>query len=190
MSSTVTLYFGTDRIQYKIPSALLPSDITPSETCWDGRRVVYLSDIDPDIAHSFVHFLHTGRYETLWSGETDFVAKNIREHKRAISLYVSGGKYGLKNLQSLAVERISLIDQDVPVGDVLEHIEAAFSKISDSDEWLTAYLNDVLKKTFTAYSSTSEVTPHRQVGSGFARAMLDSVAVIFAAIHRENADRM
>lgn len=89
------------------------------------------------------------------------MARNIRENKRALSLYVTGGKYELQKLQFLATERMCAIDSDVPVGYILKHIEAAFSEVCDSDEWLATYLVKTLRRTFLAYANTPDPTPHQ-----------------------------
>ncbi|OJD31053.1 swi snf family dna-dependent atpase ris1 [Diplodia corticola] len=177
-SATMALRFGTEGIQYNVPAALLPSSINTDPEYYDYTRTICLSDIDSDIAHPLVHFLHTGKYETLRSGEASLVARDIREHQRALNLYVTASKYGLRELQILAMEKIRSIKPGVPAGDILEHLEAVMSDTSDEDEFLEAYLTDTLKKTFAELANLSGKVPRIKLSSRFARAMVVSFAAI------------
>lgn len=105
-----------------------------------------------------MHFLHTGDYQTLRSHDLSLTQRHIKEHKRAISIYVVAGKYGLKELQALAITKISYIESELSTEDILKHIKAAFSKISEDDEWLASYLEDTIKKTFV-FAGASDAAP-------------------------------
>ncbi|KAJ5272633.1 hypothetical protein N7478_007758 [Penicillium angulare] len=105
-----------------------------------------LSDIQQDVAHTFVHFLYTGEYQTIatsFNVESSYIAK---EYKRAISVYQAARVYELPGLESLAKHYIEIFGDDIPMCDMLCIARDVFSALPKNEQWLLDYIERSLHR--------------------------------------------
>ncbi|KAL4975901.1 hypothetical protein BDW66DRAFT_136605 [Aspergillus desertorum] len=140
-----TVLIGTKR--YGIPVYYLQSvpqlkrhlDRSP------GAQVV-LSDVDEDIGHTLIHFLYTGRYETLDSG------RNLaREYRRSALAYQVAKRYGLLGLEAAATKHIEHFGASVHLQDVLETAREVFPDLPTDEMWFKDYLKRYFASSFNRY---------------------------------------
>ncbi|GKZ28506.1 hypothetical protein AbraIFM66950_008364 [Aspergillus brasiliensis] len=102
-----------------------PNFITRTTPC------ISLPDIDDDITHTIVHYLHTGTYQTLrHSGDW-----TKTEYRRSVLAYAAASKYELSGLLTLSKKYMQKLDKDLSIFDVLSVARKAITKIPDWDQW-------------------------------------------------------
>ncbi len=134
-------------------------------------------DIDTDIAHTFVHYLHTGHYQTLKSHLVLPSKRTLIEHHRALHAYLAAKEYSLPGLESLARQQVEALNATLPVSDALANVALAFERLGDDDEWLAGYLHRLLVKVVSYQAPDSSLSSETvgQIKSAFSRAMLKGV---------------
>ncbi|KAL3454223.1 hypothetical protein BJX65DRAFT_302009 [Aspergillus insuetus] len=107
-----------------------------------GREVV-LEDVDEDIGHTLIHFLYTGRYETLYSGYS--VAT---EYRRSALAYQAARRYKLFGLEAVARKQIEHFSPHVHLQTVLETAREVFPDLPSDEAWFKIYLNEYFSTSF------------------------------------------
>ena len=103
----MTLRVGPDLEPYYVPEVLLQglNNVPRSKTT---ERTIDLADVDSDTGHIIVHFLHTGQFQALRSGEEETAPSPSKaDFKKGIAALIAAKKYGLTALQELAKENIA-----------------------------------------------------------------------------------
>ncbi|KAB8213076.1 hypothetical protein BDV33DRAFT_84238 [Aspergillus novoparasiticus] len=95
-----------------------------------------LLDIDEDIGHTFVHFLYTGRYETLTSAPSKGTYDILKEFQRSIQVYSAALSYEIHGLETLAKKYIEILGRSVPIYSILHTSRTVFSKIPGDKIWI------------------------------------------------------
>lgn len=117
----------------------------PPHSPWVSE--VALRDLDADIGHILIHFLHTGAYQTLdkmddESGEVDETNVAIREFQRAVRASEAAIRYGLPDLQELAQEEMKRWGADMNLRVTALAISGdSFAKSLDENIWLQNYVS-------------------------------------------------
>ncbi|KAL3490253.1 hypothetical protein BJX62DRAFT_238232 [Aspergillus germanicus] len=107
-----------------------------------GREVV-LEDVDEDIGHTLIHFLYTGRYETLYSGYN--VAT---EYRRSALAYQAARRYELFGLEAVAKRQIKHFGPHVHLQTVLETARGVFPGLPSDEVWFKIYLKEYFSTSF------------------------------------------
>lgn len=121
---------------------------------WGDRTVasIPLADIDVPTAHTLVHYLYSGRYQTLESFE-DALNPFQKDNANAVSAYKVGTcvycaaiRYKLPGLAELAKERITQISKRLPVIDILSVArEQAFPILPHDETWYAIFLDEAIR---------------------------------------------
>ncbi|EFR02782.1 hypothetical protein MGYG_05781 [Nannizzia gypsea CBS 118893] len=99
-----------------------------------------LPDVEEDIGHTIIHFLYTGKYETLGAEPMDGL--NItKEMQRSIQAYCAAKIYGLTGLETLAKVNIKQFSESSSIFDILHGARSIFSKLPKGEAWLPWYIN-------------------------------------------------
>ena len=127
-----------------------------------------LPEIPEEIGHVLVHYLHTGRYETLRPKEKELPQKRIGELRTSIRAYAASRYYELPDLTRLTQGQIRKYGEGVALPTLLEITRDAHPNLSEADEWFLEYLK-------------SRIRPHVQdpqalMGSG----LLDRISGILS----------
>ncbi|GFF29398.1 hypothetical protein IFM61606_10351 [Aspergillus udagawae] len=122
----VTVLIGSSEKCYTIPENLL-SKATTLPCCQDvnGSPVVILSEVDKDIGHMIMHYLYTGKYETVKPPSTSELPRRATEYIRSVFAYRVAVRHGLDGLAEHA-------KRNLPAGTVFE----GFGETLDFDKFL------------------------------------------------------
>ncbi|KAK0661522.1 hypothetical protein DIS24_g2602 [Lasiodiplodia hormozganensis] len=195
-SGPVWLSFGPAAPPYLIPQALIPPSILCNSRHLGNRAAselhgqsttpfVCVHDVDADVAHTFVHYLHTGEYQTLNSSSPrdhpgGSNEEKSREHRRALLAYVAATVHQLDGLRRLAREKAQAMGQMLPPWVVLHDVESAYEGLRERDDWLDGHMTDAIRK----YVSGGNLDRDQQLDKGlksiFACAILDAVGEVFS----------
>ncbi|KAL4762229.1 uncharacterized protein BDW70DRAFT_158892 [Aspergillus foveolatus] len=110
---------------------------------WHPLGSVLLADVDEDIGHTFVHFLYTGQYETLYSN-----CDRVREYRRSVFAYQAARKYGLPELESHAEKYIEHFGEFMQLEDILGTAVDVFTKLPHDEVWFQRYLRGYFVQSY------------------------------------------
>ncbi|KAK4463033.1 hypothetical protein QBC42DRAFT_174526 [Cladorrhinum samala] len=99
-----------------------------------------LSELSEDVGHVLVHYLHTGKYETLKPRSSDDAPAQTVELHASIQAYAAARTYELPELMKLAEAQIERFGEGLPLPTLLEVVRDAHPTLSDSDDWFMDFL--------------------------------------------------
>lgn len=103
-------------------------------------------DIHEDAGHTFVHFLHSGTYETINSPLEEGTSDITREYKKSVLVYQASRTYDLSDLEVMAKEKLERLGENMPIREILEATRDVFSSLSTDETWLLGYLERRLQR--------------------------------------------
>lgn len=152
-SLPIPVLFGVDRQRYYIQDALLRKlENLPIRSPWTSEMII--EDVDADIGHIVIHFLHTGDYQTL--DETDgehveAVEENsaTTEFQKAVRACKVATKYGMPDLQQLAQAEMDRWGANMNLHDAIGAIsQDSVAKSLDENTWLQEYVSQKVRSAF------------------------------------------
>ncbi|EMD94927.1 hypothetical protein COCC4DRAFT_176275 [Bipolaris maydis ATCC 48331] len=121
------------------------------------KQSVPLPELDLATAHTLVHYLYTGKYQTLGvhAGSDKIIPES---YKLSVCVYCAAVRYRLPGLAELAQTKIKLFGEDVTIFDMLAVArQHAFPLLPEDDAWYPAYIEDALRNAVT-----EDPTPFRK----------------------------
>ncbi|KAJ5589666.1 hypothetical protein N7450_003638 [Penicillium hetheringtonii] len=106
-----------------------------------------MSDIDEDVGHTVVHFLHTGGYETVNSPLEEGRSDLAREYKRSVLVYHASRIWSLGDLEVLSRQKMQHLDEELPVLEILRIMRGVFSSLPADETWLPDYIQENLQRS-------------------------------------------
>lgn len=106
-----------------------------------------MSDIDEDVGHTVVHFLHTGGYETVNSPLDEGRSDLAREYKRSVLVYHASRIWSLADLEVLSRQKMLHLDEELPVLEILRIMRGVFSSLPADETWLPDYIQGNLQRS-------------------------------------------
>lgn len=125
---------------------------------WAGE--IWIRDVDADIGHVLIHFLHTGTYQTLndrmaENGEHPYAEITRNEFQKAVLVLQAATTYGLLRLQELAQAEMKRQGGQMNLPSVISAIkEDLLVGSPHANPWLRNY---VLKKVQDVFKHTPDV---------------------------------
>jgi hypothetical protein len=121
------------------------------------KQSILLPELDQATAHTLVHYLYTGKYQTLSvHAASDKVIPE--SYKLSACAYCAAVRYGLPGLTELARSKIKSFGEDVTVFDMLAVArDYAFPLLPEDDVWYPEYLEDALH-----HAMAKDPTPFRK----------------------------
>ncbi|RAL13199.1 uncharacterized protein BO97DRAFT_389014 [Aspergillus homomorphus CBS 101889] len=131
--------------------------------CFEDNKPYHLElAIEPQIAHTFIHYLCTGNYETLQSSFIDpqttadlekiVRARDTVELTRAAHTYAAAVRYQIPGLQRTAHRLLEQFAERLSIEDILTVARGVYTSLHDEDEsgrtWLEDFVRDKLAKTY------------------------------------------
>lgn len=115
-----------------------------------AERAVDLSDVNGDTAHTIVHFLYTGQYQTLPNGEEETASNHSKaDFKKAIATFIAAKKYGLITLKELAKDTISECAESITVTQAAHGIgKETLTALQEDAGWLQDLVLHKVEQTF------------------------------------------
>jgi hypothetical protein len=143
----VSLNIGPDATRFTVHDSILrQSEVlaAKSDPWGPAKQFVLLPELDIATAHSLVHYLYTGKYQTLdTQASSDKVI--LEGYKLSTCVYCVAVRYKLPGLAELAMEKIASFDDDVSIFDVLAVArDYAFPLLPEEDAWYPTYVESAL----------------------------------------------
>jgi hypothetical protein len=109
-------------------------------------------EVDDDIAHTFIHYLYTGDYQTLKPVSTRGTPWHTIEYNRSVLAYHAGVHCGLTGLAEHGKYYMQIFDKEVSIFDIISLGRKHFSRIFE-DTWFSRYLTRKIKESFETEDS-------------------------------------
>ncbi|PYI14539.1 hypothetical protein BO99DRAFT_406606 [Aspergillus violaceofuscus CBS 115571] len=157
--------------------------------------------IEPRAAHTFIHYLCTGQYETLYSlcpaietpaGVLEALhARNIEEFARAIHTYAAAVRYEVPGLQELARNFLERFAERLQTEEILKVTREVYDSLGE-EEMTRAWLEDFVRGRLEFAFMDEEVSLRqiiKEYGIGkqesFDRFIVDETLVLFERAREE-----
>ncbi|GFF50455.1 hypothetical protein IFM46972_09049, partial [Aspergillus udagawae] len=108
-----------------------------------------LSGVDEEVGHTVVHFLCTGKYETLRTASEPGTSKMAIEYRRSMLVYQAAREYDLYDLETYAKKYIEMFGESMSIFDRMEAAREIYSKLPQNETWLASYINKQLQIAFS-----------------------------------------
>ncbi|EOA85172.1 uncharacterized protein SETTUDRAFT_76372, partial [Exserohilum turcica Et28A] len=161
----VSLEIGPKAVRFLVHESVLsrsPVLLAKSYPISFVKQSVALPELDQTTAHTLVHYLYTGRYQTLSvHAASDKVIPE--SYKQSACVYCAAVRYELPGLKELAQGRLGSFGEEVNVFDMLAVArDYAFPLLPEHDEWYPAYIEDALQTAMredaTPFQKTDFIT--------------------------------
>jgi hypothetical protein len=147
--SVIALLIRDDGVKYLVPETYL-SQSRPlmariqRDHCSYSSSLVDLQELDENTAHTVIHYLFTGNYQSL--KPVQFQPQPTRmEYQRSGLAYCAARSYGLGGLESLAKEQMKKLEQSLSVFSIIDTARIVFHKLPESDEWYLNHLEESIR---------------------------------------------
>ncbi|KAI7974216.1 hypothetical protein EIK77_004968 [Talaromyces pinophilus] len=105
-------------------------------------QVARFPEIDDDVAHTLIHYLYTGDYQTLKRASTC-----RSEYSTSLLAYHAGLHCGLDGLAEHGRKYMRIFDNSIPLFDIISLGRKYFPRIND-DAWFSEYLTTKVRESF------------------------------------------
>jgi hypothetical protein len=146
----ISLDVGPKQTRYRVHRAILAQsaelDAKPSLKLWGEKThdTISLPELDELTAHTLVHFLYTGRYNSLEPHDAGSRTA-LSQYKLGTCAYCAAIRYKLPGLAELAKQTMITQQDNLTILDVLVVArEHAFPLLPDDESWFSDYLQDAI----------------------------------------------
>ncbi|KAF2108295.1 hypothetical protein BDV96DRAFT_262901 [Lophiotrema nucula] len=181
----VYLDVGADRIQFGLhrnalsKCEVLSSKLSPQSRGPRSYDTVALPELDEPTAHTLVHYLYSGQYETQTPEHG-----TANSYKLGTCVYCAAVRYKLPGLADLAKHEITGLGEDTPIVDILSVArDVAFPTLPVDEQWYSDYVEGSIKRTasgdpsfFTTPAFVSQIGGHERFKEVVVRAMVESLS--------------
>jgi hypothetical protein len=160
--SPVAIDVGPGLATYWVQKQLLHS---PKWSTTDAEVTLCLPGVSAATGHTLVHYLYTGKYQTLEAKGEEEVAPAHIKLKQALLTFVLASAYDLHDLKSLAKEQIEIYGSRMALVQILDTVKEEFSKMTWCwfHEYLQARADEQFDLDFTIFKSKAFI---ESVGEG------------------------
>jgi hypothetical protein len=108
------------------------------------KQSVLLPELDQNTAHTLVHYLYTGKYQSLSTlASSDKVIPEV--YKLGAGVYCAAARYKLPGLAELAQNKLKSLDEEMSIFDILTVArDHAFPLLPEDDVWYPSYVEESL----------------------------------------------
>ncbi|KAI4694569.1 hypothetical protein J4E81_006166 [Alternaria sp. BMP 2799] len=108
------------------------------------KQSVLLPELDLNTAHTLVHYLYTGKYQSLNTlASSDKVIPEV--YKLGAGVYCAAARYKLPGLAELAQNKLRSLDEEMSIFDILTVArDHAFPLLPEDDLWYPSYVEQSL----------------------------------------------
>lgn len=165
-----TVYIGKD--QYGIPWSYL--NRYPRFRRLNCSEKLELA-ISPDIGHTVVHFLYTGKWQTINRGLSRGKTYTEREYQRCVQIYHASMKYDLSELKIMAEKYIAHFGNEFSAMELLRLTTEVFSEFPEDEFWLPVYVTNALREMTGGVNSRVNIRDNSSVRSPGSLAIMAAV---------------
>ncbi|OAG11486.1 uncharacterized protein CC84DRAFT_1253942 [Paraphaeosphaeria sporulosa] len=144
-SNPITINVGPVPVTYYVPRHLLKC--TNWSTVPAGGEIS-LPTMSADTGHVLVHYLYTGKYQTLESVVSDIAQQPELALKQALLVYMASVTLALNGLEQLAKKEIEDHSASMDLKTILDITRSEMPKKTEPSGWIQAYLKDKTQKAF------------------------------------------
>ncbi|KAL4874236.1 hypothetical protein BJY04DRAFT_225250 [Aspergillus karnatakaensis] len=121
-----------------------------SPDMWDDHIfTARFPKLDDDIAHTFIHYLYTGDYQTLKPSSTSDMPWHAIEYKRSVLAYHAGLHCGLPGLAEHGKMHMQVFDKAIPIFEIISLGRKHLPRVN-TDTWSFQYLTRRILASFEA----------------------------------------
>ncbi|KAG9190132.1 hypothetical protein G6011_08220 [Alternaria panax] len=108
------------------------------------QQPVLLSELDQNTAHTLIHYLYTGKFQSLSTlASSDKAISEV--YKLGTSVYCAAARYQLPGLAELAQNKMKSLDEEMSIFDILAVAgDHAFPLLPEDDVWYSSYVEESL----------------------------------------------
>ncbi|KAH6851505.1 hypothetical protein BKA58DRAFT_70044 [Alternaria rosae] len=108
------------------------------------KQSVLLPELDLNTAHTLVHYLYTGKYQSINTpASSDKVIPEV--YKLGAGVYCAAARYKLPGLAELAQNKLKFLDEEMSIFDILTVArDHAFPLLPEDDLWYPSYVEQSL----------------------------------------------
>jgi len=108
------------------------------------KQSVLLPELDLNTAHTLVHYLYTGKYQSLNTlSSSEKVIPEV--YKLGAGVYCAAARYKLPGLAELAQNKLKSLDEEMSIFDILTVArDHAFPLLPEDDLWYPSYVEQSL----------------------------------------------
>ncbi|KAL4918411.1 hypothetical protein BDW62DRAFT_200791 [Aspergillus aurantiobrunneus] len=145
--SSVRIVIGHST-EYIVPSTIAGQIPSLEKHCsGNGDQLARFPEVDEEIAHTFIHYLYTGDYQTLKPALGCNIPRRAVEYRRSVLAYHAGRRCGLEGLADHGKKYMQLFDRHVTLFDIIYLGRRYFSRITE-DAWFCEYLTHKIMASF------------------------------------------
>ncbi|KAL5335730.1 hypothetical protein BJX70DRAFT_401285 [Aspergillus crustosus] len=163
---TATIFIGPSSNRYTIPANIInqvPALQLRRSQSTSGPITVMLPEVDEDIGHTLIHYLHTGDYETLRQSSGTDVPRRTTEYRRSLLAYQASWSCSLTGLAEHAKKYMGIFDKEIPISDVVALGREVFPRVY-GDPWYSEYLTE---KVLASFEADNAILEHEEFFKGF-----------------------
>lgn len=139
-SEIVSIDVGSSATRFLVHSLMLRKS-APLFALASKEQPVSLPKLDEGPAHTLVHHLYAGTFET------KFRYAPVGKFRHSTCVYCAAVQYQLHSLAELSKDKIVEAGEGLPIFDILRVArDQAFPLLPESDVWYSEYLEDVIQK--------------------------------------------
>jgi hypothetical protein len=143
----VALEVGPEAIRFLVHDSVLSrSEVLAAKSYPVAfvKQSVLLPELDQNTAHTLVHYLYTGKYQSLSTvASSDKVIPEV--YKLGAGVYCAAARYKLPGLAELAQNKLKSLDEEMSIFDILTVArDHAFPLLPEDDVWYPSYVEDSL----------------------------------------------
>jgi hypothetical protein len=188
----VTVCIGASGAEYTVLQAIINqySGLKERLNTKSPRAPIELRQVDEDIGHTLIHFIYTGRYETLPLGPIPDDAKKTAEFKRSVLAYCAARLCGIEALEDVTKVKMEEFRLGLSVFDLQHITEEVSSKLPQNNDWYSENLHNWIKDELVAHVTTiTEGKLPNTIGRSvlFDRAVVKCIAEMYSEILAKNA---
>jgi hypothetical protein len=151
----ITICIG-EKETYHVPEGIANQIVSlPQRRDKSNPHVARFPEVDDGIAHTFIHYLYTGQYQTLKASTAHGVPRGRIEYERSLLAYRAASQCGLKGLAEHARKYIRRFDKDIHLFDVLSLARRHAPRITE-EVWFSEYLTAKILENFEAEENLFE----------------------------------
>lgn len=144
----VSLVVGPQETHFSVHSTILEQSAVLAakvEHSSMEHQQVLASELDKPTAHTLIHYMYTGNYQDL--GATSRAEHSaVSSYETATCVYCAAVLYQLSGLADLAKEKITSLEKEVSMSDMLRMAKNhAFPLLPENETWYLAYLEGAIR---------------------------------------------
>lgn len=181
----VTLDVGPNHTIFRLHRIVLSQspelEVKPFSKLWGDKasESIILPDLDEPTAHTLVHYLYSGLYQTLYPHDPSIKGGSLAAYKLGTCVYVASVRYKLPGLADLSKEQINVSGEDLSILDILSVARSfAFPGLPEEEGWYPEYLEAAIHKAFEkdrGFFTTGEFADQLEGGRRFRQVVMKAV---------------